>query len=97
MIYTIDRYAVRPREYTLAARVSDPADTAITIDNVLYLMVGDLLQVDCEKMEVISHATVLDDVSRNGVISVRRGVRGTHPSPHACGSTVSLLDPTSNV
>lgn len=65
----------------------DPTQTAVTVDDASTFVVGDVLQVDNEFMLVTA-----TDGAAPGVLTVRRGQRGSVGASHDDDSVVRLLD-----
>jgi len=75
----------RTRDYTLGADIGTTGATTVTLNDNTPLMVGDVLEVGTERIEV----TAID--AGGADITVVRGVEGTTAATHSNGAAVQLI------
>jgi hypothetical protein len=89
--FNIISYDVRGRDYTLTAAFADTTGTTLTISDVSPLLVGDVLEVDTERLEITGGITITNTTTGAGTATVRRGASGTTAATHTNGAAVKLI------
>jgi hypothetical protein len=84
--FKINNTKYRPSTVTFGAAVTDTTGTSFTLNDASYLMVGDVIEVDNEMVQVTA-----DPNTATNVVTVARGVAGTTGATHLVTATGYLL------